>query len=235
MMDAREFCIPRVEPEARSLPAQNQAHGQQDFTSGVVVPLVQHLLGGIAAMLLAFVFCLGHRATHDTNWQTLSMLWWCFLGGLVVTCLMTIIRFFGDAVGIVTAAYLAGQRSMSDCASEQEEGHPAVQKIRQQNRGQPSAEIRAMEMFARARDNAEQLIFLYFSGKKVDRKSMTGRGMGQRDWERARRLMYAAGVIADDGIFCMQTLEEAIAALNARFAKDANRKHAAQTFVPAWQ
>ncbi len=98
-----------------------------------------------------------------------------------------------------------------------------------------SDEARLMEVLGRARTNAEQLIRLYFEGQKIDRKSMTDRGMGQRDWERARRLLQGAGIIQGNGQFAIKTPAEAIQLLHERYAGDAKHVNKQQTFMPAWK
>ena len=64
---------------------------------------------------------------------------------------------------------------------------------------------------------------------------MVARGMGQRDWERARRLLQGAGVIAGDGRFIRPTPAEAIQQLHDRFTKDTKHSGKQNAFTPAWQ
>ncbi len=97
-----------------------------------------------------------------------------------------------------------------------------------------SEESRLLEVVARARTDAERLIRLHFEGEKIDRKSMTARGMGQRDWERARRLLQAAGIVHGDGHFVIKTPAEALQQLNQRVAADGCHKRKRHTFMPAW-
>jgi hypothetical protein len=59
--------------------------------------------------------------------------------------------------------------------------------------------------------------------------------MGQRDWERARRLLQAAGVIDGSGRFTVSTPEAALTHVHARFTTDARRKGSQSSFTPAWQ
>src|SRR5258705_551513 len=111
----------------------------------------------------------------------------------------------------------------------------ATNDVLHNKREQTSDQARLKEVFARARTDAERLIRLYFEGQKIDRKSMLARGMGQRDWERARRLLQGAGIITGDGRFTQQTPAAAIEQLHQRFAVDAKHCASRPTFTPAWQ
>jgi hypothetical protein len=148
---------------------------------------------------------------------------------------MTVIRFFGDDLGLLTTAYKAGQRSMLPRISALETNLQATNDVLQGKYEHTSDEARLKEVLTRARADAERLIRLYFERQRIDRKSMTERGMGQRDWERARRLLQGAGVLAGDGRFVSQTPAEAIQQLHDRFTKDGKHSNQQKAFTPAWQ
>jgi hypothetical protein len=135
---------------------------------------------------------------------------------------------------LLAGAYKAGQRSMLPRISALETNLQATSDVLQGRYAHTSEEARIMEVLARTRTDAERLIRLYFEGQKIDRKSMVERGMGQRDWERARRLLQGAGILAGDGKFVTPTPAEAIELLHTRYALDAKHKGHQRAFTPAW-
>lgn len=234
-MATRQVVSPLIDPNSLAMSLQELQPAPQTWTADIFVPLTQNIFGGAALGGLGFIGFVAVSEWHHIVWYADDALLWCILLGTTITCVMTVIRFFGDDVGLLTAAYKAGQRSMLPQISALETNLQATNDVLQGKYEHTSEEARLKEVLARARTDAERLIRLYFEGQRIDRKSMTERGMGQRDWERARRLLQGAGVIAGDGKFTIQTPAEAIQLIHERFTLDAHHKHTQKTFTPAWR
>jgi hypothetical protein len=234
-MPSKRMLTPVVNPETLLMSMQEQEVEPQAWTADVFVPLTQNLCGGIAVGMLGYMGYMAYTASYGAALSGSSARLWCLLAGGAVACLMTILRFFSDDLGIVVAAYKAGQRSMLPRISALEENLHAMQDVLQGTQQRTSAEARLAEVMSRASTDAERLIRLHFEGDKIDRKSMTERGMGQRDWERARRLLQAAGVLNHDGTFAVLTPVDGIKRLNSRCARDVGKQQQNHAYVPSWQ
>src|SRR5256885_741914 len=235
LMPLKHVVTPLIDPDTLAMSLQEQQLEQQTWTADILVPLTQNICGGAALRALGVIGFVAVSEGRQVLWHAADALLWCLLLGSAVTCLMTVLRFFGDDLGLITSAYKAGQRSMLPRISALETNLQATSDVLQGTYAHTSEEARLMEVLARARTDAERLIRLYFEGQKIDRKSMVERGMGQRDWERARRLLQGAGIVAGDGTFVMQTPAEAIEQLHTRYALDAKHTGQQRAFTPAWK
>lgn len=234
-MATRPLVSPLIDTDTLAMSLQEQPLEQQTWTADIFVPLTQNICGGAALGALGFITFVTLHEWRQIPWQAEDAILWCTLLGSAVACIMTVMRFFGDDLGMVTIAYKAGQRSMLPRISALETNLQATNDVLQGKHEQTSDEARLKEVLARACTDAERLIRLYFEGQRIDRKSMTNRGLGQRDWERARRLLQGAGIIAGDGKFIIQTPAEAIQLLHECYALNANHKANQKTFIPAWK
>lgn len=234
-MPTKHVVTPLIDPDSLAMSLQEQPVEQQTWTADILVPLTQNIFGGAALGGLGFIGFVAVSEWRHILWYADDALLWCILVGSAVTCFMTIIRFFGDDVGLITAAYKAGQRSMLPRISALETNLQATSDVLEGKYEHSSEEARLKEVVARARIDAERLIRLYFEGQRIDRKSMTERGMGQRDWERARRLLQGAGILAGDGKFVTQTPTQAIEQLHQRYTLDTKQNGRTRAFTPAWQ
>jgi hypothetical protein len=234
-MAIKQAVTPLIDPDTLTMSLHEQQSEQQTWTADIFVPLTQNICGGAALGGLGFIGFVAVSEWHQVLWHVDDALLWCILLGAAVTCMMTIIRFFGDDLGLLTTTYKAGQRSMLPRISALETNLQATNDVLQGNYERTSDEARLKEVLTRAHTDAERLIRLYFEGQRIDRKSMTERGMGQRDWERARRLLQGSGVIAGDGKFTSQTPAEAIQQLKERYDLDVKQKAKERAFTPAWK
>ena len=234
-MPTKRMLTPVVNPETLHMSVQEQEIEPQAWTADVFVPLTQNLCGGIAVGLLGYIGYVAYITSYEVASPNPHARLWCLLAGGAVACLMTILRFFSDDLGMVVAAYKAGQRSMLPRISALEENLHATQDVLQGTQQHTSAEARLVEVMNRASTDAERLIRLHFEGDRIDRKSMTERGMGQRDWERARRLLQAAGVLNHDGTFAVLTPAAGIERLNNRFARDVGKQQQNHAYAPSWR
>ena len=234
-MPLKQVVTPLIDPDILAMTLQEQQLKPQTWTTDIFVPLANNIFGGAALGALGFIGFVAISEWRHILWYTDDALLWCILLGAAATCIMTVIRFFGDDLGLITGAYKAGQRSMLPRISALETNLQATSDVLNGKYEHTGDEARLKEVLTRARTDAERLIRLYFEGQKIDRKSMVARGMGQRDWERARRLLQGAGIIAGTGQLVSQTPAEAIEQLQAKYVTDATHKGQRRTFTPAWQ
>lgn len=194
------------------------------WETAVVIPLTQNIVGGLAVG--AFLAILSY-AWADANTLPVDqdqLLRWALIIGAAVCCAATFVRFFGDDVGLLTAAYRKGQRSRDvEVAALQLELRAALdaQKAVEVN-GTKSATDKQQELLQRARRDAMKLIEVAFNGDSISRAAMAGRGMGRWDWERANQLLKAAGAMDADGNITVRTPAQAQQAVDQRLATDKN-------------
>src|SRR5215210_5357135 len=210
LVATKHVVTPLIDPDSLAMSLHEQQLEPQTWTADILVPLTQNICGGAALGTLGFIGFVAVSEWRRIVWYTDDALLWCVLLGSAITCVMTVIRFFGDDMSLITRAYKAGQRSMLPRISALETNLQATNDVLQGKYEHTSDETRLKEVLTRARTDAERLIRLYFEGQRIDRKSMVERGMGQRDWERARRLLQGAGVLAGNGTFTIKTPAEAI-------------------------
>jgi hypothetical protein len=196
----------------------------------VLVPLVQNLLGGVAVAALGAIAV--QAVTGDVGTQAMT---WCALVGGAVACTFTVLRFFGDDLGIVTGAYRAGRRSRDAQIAALQLQVSEANDAASFGDATPSATIgKRQEMARAAHANARLIIKVAFQGDSIARGAMVDRGVGQRDWERAMALCRAAGVIDDQGRLTPRIVpKQALDAVAQLVAKDAPRM-ADGKFTPGW-
>ena len=200
------------------------------WISHVLVPLTQNIVGGVAVTGLG---CIAVQATTGTITQAALM--WCALAGGVVTCVITVLRFFGDDFGLYRAAYNAGRRSRDAQIAALQLQLSEAQDAAGFGDATPSATIgKRQEMAREAHANARLIIKVAFAGDSISRAAMADRGVGQRDWERAMALLRAAGVLDEQGRLTPRiTPKQAMEGVAQLMAKDAPRL-ADGKFTPGW-
>lgn len=203
----------------------------QSWTDNVIVPLVQNILGGAAtAGLLAISYTAYTGATPGN-----SVLLWCYLAGGALTCLATLTRFFADDLGLLVRAYRVGQRSRDgQIAALELELRTATDAMTASEADgmMVSATRKHLEFYERARKDAAKLIEVHFNGDSIARTAMGARGLGQRDWERATRLLKASGVMNGDGSIIVRNPSQALRLIDVRMKEDAGR---GDSYTPSWK
>lgn len=196
------------------------------WISHFLIPIAQNLAGGlaVAGLCLVLVIALG----FDVD----AFILWAGLAGGAVFCTATVIRFFADDFGIVHGAYQAGRRSR--------DGEVNALQLQLQDAlstahlDPSSAQRKVTEQAQRARRDVQRILEIHFGGETTTRAAMQARGMGQRDWERAVRLLRAAGCIDENGAMLARSPQQALRAIDSRLNDD-------QAFAgngrysPAWQ
>ena len=81
------------------------------WASHVLIPLAQNVAGGMAVWGLGLIGYMTIQYTRALPWDLDGARLWCGFVGGAVTCLVTVIRFFGDDLGLLASAYKLGQAS----------------------------------------------------------------------------------------------------------------------------
>src|SRR5215212_10363580 len=160
-MATKHVVTPLIDPDTLAMTLQEQQLEQQTWTADILVPLTQNICGGVALGGLGFIGFVAVSEWQHIVWYTGDALLWCILLGAAITCMMTVLRFFGDDLGLLTTAYKAGQRSMLPRISALETNLQATQDVLQGKYEYTSDEARLKEVLMRARTDAERLIRLY--------------------------------------------------------------------------
>lgn len=164
------------------------------WAATVLVPLTQNLLGGAAVtagVAIAWRWAAGELPPD----------WWLPAGsiGALFAVGFTVLRFFGDDVGLLTAAFRAGRRSRDaevNYLIMQMETYRDAVTASSGSATTTEAEKRIAVANATLRNARALLRVIYEHGAKhATREEMAQRQMGQRDWERAKALCIAAGVV----------------------------------------
>ncbi len=215
-----------------ALPGQEIAPPQpQTWTADIGVPLTQNLLGGVAVAGLVGVV-----------WRAVGELpadWWipAVLAGSAVACIATITRYFGDDVGIVTAAYNAGRRSRD---AEVNALHLQLREnadaMAQAGDGATPATVQAKQLLVAnaTLKHARLILQVAFAGDSISREAMAQRNVGQRDWERAVRLCKAAGVLDEYNALIVRSHRDALSAVEKLHADGYGLMAQRPNYRPAW-
>lgn len=171
--------------------AQETPRGWQ---SDYLIQLVQAMTTGAGVgVTVAIVWYWSARGAPLPDWWLPA----CASVAIVWTVVWTIFRYHGDEIGLFQAAYRAGQRSR-----DAEVNHLIMQLETERDAATAAsggtsttdAEKRIAVANATLQNARKLLRVVYEHGAAHGtREQMAQRGMGQRDWERARALCVAAG------------------------------------------
>lgn len=192
----------------------------QTFLTDVVIPLTQNVLGGAAVALLTaiVVAAVSYSAALRVPPDLLAI--GSALFGLAVACVMTIVRFFADDLGLLWRAYRKGQQSkdlrISALEAELESTRNELARLTGKTRALPNT--RALQELERVYTAARALLTWHFEALPIDRRSCEARNMGQADWRRARHLLISAGIY-DGTSMSADTLAEGLRVLAAHYER----------------
>ena len=203
----------------------------QTWTADVGVPLLQNVLGGVATAGIAAI-----------AWRTVAPLpadWWLpvALAGAAVACVATLTRFFADDMGVVTLAYKAGRRSRDVEVNALHLQLREAQDTMTLAGQRPEASTTMAKQLLVAQTtikHAKLLLQVAFSGDSFGRQAMAQRGVGQRDWERAMRLVKAAGVVDDLGQLRIRNHREALRAVEELHRNGYDTMTQRANYRPGW-
>ena len=204
------------------------------WESEIIIPLTQNLAGGIAStLLLAMLTYAWNNSNHLAN-DLNNILTWSGLAGASVTSLATLIRFFADDVGLISAAYKAGQRSRDE---EMQRLNRQISILEQQpGKPPPAAASEINQRLGKMKgdyDNAKRLITILLDGGNISRNSGE-HDLTQRPWERAVSLIEKAKVYQhSDRQLLITSRSEAMKTLT-EFFKEQLEMANNTAFQPAW-
>lgn len=195
-----------VEQQATSPPPQS-------LEQHVIVPLLQNIAGGIAAGTLTYI---GFAVTGTA----VDQLFWALVTGITTTSLATIVRFFGDDLGIVAAAYRAGAASRTEeinrLTNELAALHTAL--TGQQRTATSATKTSKLDMLKRSYDHARIMAENGIRGRPIDRRTCNNQyQIGEVDFGRAYRLLQEAGIRNQQDTFTITQVSEAKQKLHAYF------------------
>lgn len=218
-----------------TMPADGEMISLPTWEAHVLIPVTQNILGGIAVGALGFIGVIAYTGTVENAIDLYNAGVWCGLAGGIVTCAVTIIRFFGDDLGVVTTAYKAGYHARdSQVAALELELRASydAQSSADANGNARSVISERQRMMDQARKDAAKIVEVAFAGDNTSRDAMKGRGMGQRNWERAVRLLMASGAMNGDGIIVATSPAQALKAIDEQLSADNER---GDKFTTKWQ
>ena len=235
-----KFVPPVVYPdvEQEELP-QPEA---QAWASDVFVPLFQNTVGGLASWLGLWVGVRGVLILQQRAVQDGLLLYWCGTIALLGTVVLTVVRYFGDDMGLLMAAYRMGQRSMHGEIRRLQQALDDVSYLAttaQTMTVDADKATATIEKMASGFTAAETIIRLAYQGEKTSRRALQDR-MAPAHWNRASKLQKLAGVIqekpAGSGrwVYLDRTPQEAIARLQHYYEQDVARVKANDRYRPAW-
>lgn len=180
-------------PADQQPPIQDQIAKLQTIQSHVIVPLVNNLLGGLGAFVLCAVLWLAVAAALGARVDYDDLRFWCGLVGAGAFGAMSIVRFLGDDLGFITAAYRAGVASadaqISGLVADNQQLQAALRELR--GTGPANGKVEKIE---RARAHAEELLGIAHAGGSIAREKVAT-WCPQRSWEAAVQLLKASGAL----------------------------------------
>lgn len=215
---------------------QQEHRGQlQNWEGNVLVPLVQNAAGGVAAAIMIATVTYAWDYANGLATDGWELLRWGVIIGVAVAAIATIVRFFGDEVGLMRAVYVAGQRSRDDEIQRLNRQISLMEQQQQPGAMQDATAVNArLGQMAGDRDNAVKLLKILLDGGSVAR-SNSEHGLGRRPWERAVALLEKAKIYNHDSKeLLVENRSEVLRAL-AEFYDDQYRlAQDNSSFHPAW-
>ena len=207
----------------------------QNWEGNVLVPLVQNAAGGVAAAIMIATVTYAWDYANGLATDGWELLRWGVIIGVAVAAIATIVRFFGDEVGLMRAVYVAGQRSRDDEIQRLNRQISLMEQQQQPGAMQDATAVNArLGQMAGDRDNAVKLLKILLDGGSVAR-SNSEHGLGRRPWERAVALLEKAKIYSHDSKeLLIENRSEALRSL-AEFYDDQYRlAQDNSSFHPAW-
>ena len=204
------------------------------WESDILVPITQNIGGGLAASIILAVLNYAWARANSLAFDLNETLIWSGLIGVLVAAVTTIIRFFSDELGLLRAAYLAGQQSRDE----------EIQRLNRQisileQRGQPTP-ADATEINKRLGKmkgdlyNATNLLKILLDGGNISR-SNGEHDLTQRPWERAVGLLEKSKVYGyADRQLLISSRAEAHKTLTEFYQQQYDKAAANVSFQPAW-
>lgn len=175
-----------------------QRNDSQTWDGAIRIPLTQNIVGGAAVAILISVLSLAYCRATGRVIDVDALRWIAGVTAITVTSVVTIVRFFGDDLGLFVAAYRAGQRYADERiqAMQQENNSLRNQLETAKSQGKPAVN-RLAEKQDRTQTNAITLLTLgYTKGlPAMAANKVIGREMSDPEWRKARSLLVTSGCI----------------------------------------
>lgn len=184
------------------LPTTTEKPETPTWVSHVLIPLTQNIVGGLACTTLTTIATYAVAASQARPLDAETVALWNGLVGAVVAASMTVIRFFGDDIGLLQIAYRAGAASRDDEVNALQLEMEEAQRLIDQLNGvtiSSGARDELIDRCQRSREHALELVRRRLAGEEYRRKQLNAsKAMNQHDWNRAYALLCQAGVIDRD-------------------------------------
>ncbi len=222
-----------------ALPAPDGALSEREappptWGGDVLIPITQNLLSGAAwagGVAIGWFWLAGGGLPDFAPAACASV------GGLWAIA-WTIVRYNGDEIGLFRGAYQAGRRSrdaeVNYLLMQLKTLHDATTAAAGSVTS-TEAEKRLAVANATLHNARALLRVIYEHGAKHgSREEMAGRGIGQRDWERARALCVASGAV--DGLLqpLLGNYADALKAAERTHGAGVAEMRKSRTHHPAW-
>lgn len=207
------------------------------WETGVLVPLIQNIVGGAAAALLIALLAYAWNRLNSlpTNIEEVSI--WAAVLGAVWATGWTVSRFFGDELGMFKAAYAAGQRSRDEEIARLNRQINSLQARAAGSEEKATDTATAQALLGKMKfdfENAKILLNVALGGGNIARDSSDHK-VTDRPWSRASRLLVKAKVIEQHSNKLLVTSrQQASEQLSSYFVEQTHAAQGDVNFVPSW-
>jgi hypothetical protein len=210
----------------------------QTWDGAIIVPLTQNLIGGVAVAALIAVLSVAFCRASGRIVNVDALLWLAGTIGATVAALFTIVRFFGDDLGLFGLAYRAGQHYADERLQvmQQENDSLRAQLETARSQGKPAVN-RLAERHDRTQANAITLLTIAYNKgvPAMAANKIIGKEMSDPDWRRARALLVASGCLdGQTGNLCHSGIRNAKQHLQAYCQPHLERAEKLPTYVVPW-
>lgn len=210
-----------------------QAAPEQNWELHILVPLTQNVGGGLSTALLLALLAYAWDRLNNLYFDLESVAAWCAIAGGVFFSITTIVRFYADEVGLLNAAYRAGQRSQQ---GEILRLNRQISQLEQQPQSPGNATEINQRLGIMQGDylNAVALLKILLDGGNISRSSNEHQ-LGRRPWERAIALLEKSKIYDHESRSPLVSgRNAALSALEAYWAEQYDRAEKSEKFQPAW-
>lgn len=204
----------------------------QTWETGVLVPLAQNFGGGLASALFVAVIAYAWNRANGLQTDIEPVSVWSSVIGAIVATGWTIVRFFGDEIGLIRAAYQAGAASRDD---EIARLNRQINSLQAETAAEPEADKQTLLGRMRAdHENAKLLLKVALGRGNIARDSEDHK-LTKRPWGRAIWLLIHAKVIEEgSNKLLVASRVEASETLATYFAEQYQNAQGGKEYQPAW-
>lgn len=201
----------------------------------IVVPLVQNVAGGIAAIILTYILFLIAGRISTTPVDHNNATFWSAIVGTIITTLATLLRFFSDDIGLLTTAYSAGAASRQDEINRLTSENAALRTVVEGTQRPAAANAANDDRLQRSYRHATVMLENGIRGRPIDRRTCKNQlNIGEVDFGRAYRLLQESGVRNQDDTFTIAKVSEAKRKLTEYYNYHFKIAASNQSYNPPW-